>query len=117
MKRHFTNLVLATLAGTALAGCAMTSGVTDTPTKLSSKTGKNVTTYVACLKPKWTELTADVKASDKDDEGRVEAHDGKAGARERVDVKANGGGASVVMHETQSGDYDSRYREAAIACL
>jgi hypothetical protein len=113
--KHALALVLLT----TLAGCGMTSGVKDTPTKLSSKTTKNVAAYVTCAQEKWTALTADVKASSKDNEGTVEARDSKTDARERLDVTADGGGAHVVMHEMQTSKdgYDSRYREAAIACL
>jgi outer membrane murein-binding lipoprotein Lpp len=117
MNRNFAIVVFTTLASAALAGCGLTHGVTDTSPKLSSQTTKDVKAYVACLQPKWTALTADVKASSKDDEGRVEARDSKSDARERVDVTASGSGAAVVMHETQSGTYDSRYRDEAISCL
>ncbi|MET4675113.1 hypothetical protein [Luteibacter sp. ME-Dv--P-043b] len=109
--------VLAIAACVVLAGCA-TSGMTDTLPKLSSKTSKSVTAYVQCVEPKWQALAKDAKGNAKDDEGRVTANaDGK---HERLDVTANGSGAQVVMYEIQkakSGDYDSRFRDEAIACL
>lgn len=108
--------VLAIAACTFLAGCA-TSGMTDTLPKLSSKTGKSVTAYVQCVEPKWQALDSGAKGTAKDDEGRLTAN--KDGTHERLDVKANGSGAQVVMYELQKGkgDYDGRYRDEAISCL
>ncbi|MGE7136865.1 hypothetical protein ACQKIE_04460 [Luteibacter sp. NPDC031894] len=111
--------VLAIAACTVLAGCA-TSGMTDTLPKLSSKTGKSVTAYVQCVEPKWQALAKSAKGNAKDDEGRVTANDD--GKHERLDVKASGAGAQVVMYEIQkrtkdSPDYDGRFRDEAISCL
>jgi len=108
--------VLAIAACISLAGCA-TSGLTDTLPKLSSKTGKNVTAYVQCVEPKWQALAKGAKGTAKDDEGRVTAND--EGKHERLDIKASGAGAQVVMYETQvsKDGYDSRYRDEAISCL
>ncbi|MDF3981609.1 hypothetical protein P3W24_06485 [Luteibacter sp. PPL201] len=109
-------VVLASAACLALAGCA-TSGMKDTLPKLSSKTDKNVAAYVQCVVPKWQALAKDAKGDAKDDAGTVTANDN--GKHERLDVKANGAGAQVVMYELQNGkdDYDSRFRDEAISCL
>jgi|SRR4051812_39383012 outer membrane murein-binding lipoprotein Lpp len=108
--------VLAIAATVLLAGCA-TSGMKDTLPKLSSKTGKSVTAYVQCVEPKWQALAPGAKGSAKDDAGVVTAS--KDGAHERLEVKATGSGAQVVMYEMQKvkSDYDSRYRDEAISCL
>ncbi|TCV93281.1 hypothetical protein EC912_105141 [Luteibacter rhizovicinus] len=110
--------VLAIAACVALAGCA-TRGMTDTLPKLSSHTSKSVQAYVQCVEPKWQAITPNAKGNSKDDEGRITADDSKSSAHERIDVKASGAGAQVVMYEIQKGkgDYDGRYREEAISCL
>ncbi|MET0937171.1 MAG: hypothetical protein ABWX83_14345 [Luteibacter sp.] len=108
--------VLAIAASVLLAGCA-TSGMKDTLPKLSSKTAKSVTAYVQCVEPKWQALSPDAKGSAKEDAGTVTAN--KDGAHERLEVKANGSGALVVMYELQKvkSDYNSSYRDEAISCL
>lgn len=108
--------VLAIAAAVLLAGCA-TSGMKDTLPKLSSKSSKSVPAYVQCVLPKWQALSADAKGDAKDDKGTVTAS--KDGAYERLDIRADGSGSLVVMHELQKPkvDYNSSYRDEAINCL
>ncbi|MDI3261600.1 MAG: hypothetical protein QJR11_02180 [Fulvimonas sp.] len=112
MKRYFGLFSCALLA--ACAG----RGLHDTTPKLSSHTGKNVAAYAECIRGRWDGLGVKTEASIKDQEARLFARD-DSGARELIELSADGSGAQVVMYETQDTDkkYDARYRDAAIACL
>lgn len=100
-----------------LTACGGTHGLRDTTPKMSSRTNKDIPTYLECVRAKWAE-TAEASASHKDQSGTVSAND-KAGAHELVEVTADGTGAQVMMYETQDikKDYNSAYRDAAVSCL
>jgi hypothetical protein len=99
-----------------LAACG-TYGLRDTTPKMSSRTNKDIPTYLECVRAKWAE-TAEVSASHKDQSGTVSGSD-KNGAHELVEVTADGTGAQAVMYETQKpkADYNPAYRDAAVSCL
>jgi hypothetical protein len=100
-----------------LTACGGVHGLRDTTPKMSSRTNKDIPTYLECVRAKWAE-TAEASASHKEQSGTVSASD-KAGARELVEVTADGTGAQVMMYETQDikKDYNPAYRDAAVSCL
>lgn len=100
-----------------LAACGGTHGLRDTTPKLSSRTNKDIPTYLECVRAKWAE-TAEVSASHKDQSGELSGND-KQGAHELINVTADGTGAQVMMYETQAlkKDYNPAYRDAAVSCL
>lgn len=100
-----------------LTACGGTHGLRDTTPKLSSRTNKDIPTYLECVRAKWAE-TAEVSMSHKDESGTLSGND-KAGAHEMLDVTADGTGALVRMYETQDTkkDYNFAYRDAAVSCL
>ncbi|HEY2623407.1 hypothetical protein [Dyella sp. Tek66A03] len=100
-----------------LTACGGTHGLRDSTPKMSSRTTKDVPTYLECVRAKWAE-SAQVSLSNKKEEGTLSAND-KAGAHELLDVKADGTGALVTMYEHQGEkkDYNSAYRDAAVSCL
>lgn len=110
--------LLAITAGCLLlTACGGTHGLRDTTPKMSSRTNKDIPTYLECVRAKWAE-TAEVSVSNKKEEGSVSGND-KAGAHELVTVTADGTGAQVMMYESQDikKDYNSAYRDAAVSCL
>lgn len=100
-----------------LTACGGTHGLRDTTPKMSSRTNKDIPTYLECVRAKWAE-TAEASASHKDQSGTVSAND-KAGAHELIEVTADGTGGLVMMYESQDTkkDYNSAYRDAAVSCL
>ncbi|WP_243050139.1 hypothetical protein [Dyella sp. RRB7] len=100
-----------------LTACGGTHGLRDSTPKLSSKTNKDIPTYLECVRAKWAE-TAEVSMSHKDQAGTLSGND-KAGAHELLNVTADGTGAQVMMYERQDvkKDYNSAYRDAAVSCL
>lgn len=100
-----------------LAACGGTHGLRDTTPKLSSRTNKDIPTYLECVRAKWAE-TAEVSTSHKDQSGELSGND-KQGAHELINVTADGTGAQVMMYETQAlkKDYNPAYRDAAVSCL
>jgi hypothetical protein len=113
MKRLLATLSLCAL----LTACGGTHGLRDTTPKMSSRTNKDIPTYLECVRAKWAE-TAEASASHKDQSGTVSAND-KQGAHELVSVTADGTGALVMMYESQDlkKDYNPAYRDAAVSCL
>jgi len=99
-----------------LAACG-SYGLRDTTPKMSSRTNKDIPTYLECVRAKWAE-TAEVSVSHKDQSGTLSGSD-KQGAHELIEMTADGTGAQVVMYETQNvkKDYNSTYRDAAVSCL
>lgn len=100
-----------------LAACGGVHGLRDTTPKMSSRTNKDIPTYLECVRAKWSG-TAQVGGSDKKDEGTLSATD-KARARELLSVTPDGTGAQVMMYESQDAkkDYNPAYRDAAVSCL
>lgn len=100
-----------------LTACGGTHGLHDSTPKMSSRTNKDIPTYLECVRAKWAE-TAEVSMSHKDQSGTLSGND-KAGAHELLDVTADGTGAQVMMYESQDmkKDYNSAYRDAAVSCL
>lgn len=100
-----------------LAACGGTHGLRDTTPKMSSRTNKDIPTYLECVSTKWA-TTAQTSASHKDESGTLSGSD-KDGARELVTVTADGTGAQVMMYETQNmkKTYNPAYRDAAVSCL
>lgn len=100
-----------------LTACGGTHGLRDTTPKLSSRTNKDIPTYLECVRAKWAE-TAQVSMSNKDQTGTLSGND-KAGAHELLNVTADGTGALVMMYESQDAkkDYNFAYRDAAVSCL
>ena len=109
--------LLATISLCALISACGSYGLRDTTPKLSSRTNKDIPTYLECVRAKWAE-TAEVSASHKDQSGSLSGSD-KAGAHELIELTADGTGAQVMMYETQNlkKDYNSAYRDAAVSCL
>lgn len=99
-----------------LAGCG-SYGLRDTTPKLSSRTNKDIPTYLECVRAKWSG-SAEVSMSNKDQSGTLSAND-KSGAHELISVTADGTGALVMMYESQDTkkEYNSAYRDAAVSCL
>ena len=100
-----------------LTACGGMHGLRDTTPKMSSRTNKDIPTYLECVRAKWAE-TAEVSVSHKDQSGTVSASD-KSGAHELVEVTADGTGAQAMMYETQNAkkDYNPAYRDASVSCL
>lgn len=100
-----------------LAACGVAHGLRDTTPKMSSRTNKDIPTYLECVRGKWAG-TAEVSESHKDQSGELTGKD-KDGAHELISVTADGTGAQVMMYETQNPkkDYNSAYRDAAVSCL
>ncbi|HET6552039.1 MAG TPA: hypothetical protein VFG49_00745 [Dyella sp.] len=100
-----------------LTACGGTHGLRDTTPKMSSRTNKDIPTYLECVRAKWAE-SGEASVSNKKEDGSVSAND-KAGAHELVTVTADGTGAQVMMYESQDfkKDYNSAYRDAAVSCL
>ena len=101
-----------------LTACGGTHGLRGDLPDLSSHTDKSVTDYVECVRAKWAALSNDASVQSKDAEAHLSATD-KNGARELLDVTANGKGAQAIMYERQSSKktYDPQYRDAATSCL
>lgn len=110
-------LIAIAACGVLLTACGGVHGLRDTTPKMSSRTNKDVSTYLECVRAKWSETTQ-VSLSDKKDEGTLSATD-KTGARELLSVTPDGTGAQVMMYETQDTKkaYNSAYRDAAVSCL
>lgn len=100
-----------------LTACGGMHGLRDTTPKMSSRTNKDIPTYLECVRAKWAE-TAEASASHKDQSGELTGRD-KSGAHELISVTADGTGAQVMMYETQNDkkDYNPAYRDAAVSCL
>ena len=100
-----------------LTACGGTHGLRDSTPKLSSRTNKDIPTYLECARAKWAE-TAEVSASHKNESGTLSGND-KAGAHELISVTCDGSGSLVMMYESQNTkkDYNSAYRDAAVSCL
>jgi hypothetical protein len=113
MKRLLATISLCAL----LTACGGTHGLRDTTPKLSSRTNKDIPTYLECVRAKWAE-TAEVSMSHKDQSGTLSGND-KQGAHELISVTSDGTGALVVMYEGQNDkkEYNSAYRDAAVSCL
>ncbi|MHA6203012.1 hypothetical protein ACXU4B_01140 [Dyella soli] len=109
--------LLAISACALLVACGGTHGLRDSTPKLSSRTNKDIPTYLECVRAKWAG-SAEVSASSKSDEGSLSAND-KSGAHELVTVTADGTGAQVMMYESQNAKaaYNPAYRDAAVSCL
>jgi hypothetical protein len=110
-------LIAITTCCVLLAACGGVHGVRDTTPKMSSRTNKDMTTYLECVQAKWS-ATSQVSMSSKKEESTLSATD-KAGAKMLLVVTPDGTGSQVMMYETQEAkkDYNSAYREAAISCL
>jgi len=100
-----------------LSACGTFRGLTETTPKLSSRTNKDIPTYLECVRAKWAE-TAQVSTSNKKESGELSGSD-KSGASELINVSADGTGAHVMMYESQDSkkEYNSAYRDAAVSCL
>jgi hypothetical protein len=100
-----------------LTACGGTHGLRDSTPKMSSRTTKDVPTYLECVRAKWSG-SAEASVSNKKEEGSLSASD-KTGAHELLHVTADGTGALVTMYERQSDkkDYNSAYRDGAVSCL
>ncbi|RDI98073.1 hypothetical protein DVT68_13400 [Dyella solisilvae] len=109
-------IAIATFA-VLLTACGGLHGLRDTTPKMSSRTNKDVATYLQCVRAKWSE-TAQVGGSEGKQESTLTATN-KAGANMLLIVTQDGTGAQVIMHETQDPkkEYNSAYRDAAVACL
>ena len=106
----------------AISACALlvacgTHGLRDTTPKLSSRTNKDIPTYLECVRAKWAG-SAEASVSTKGDSGSVSAND-KSGAHELITLTADGTGAQVMMYEKQDlkTPYNPAYRDAAVSCL
>ncbi len=100
-----------------LTACGGVHGLRDSTPKMSSRTTKDVPTYLECVHAKWAE-TAQVSMSNKKEGGTLSASD-KTGVHALLNVTADGTGALVTMYERQSEkkDYNSSYRDASVSCL
>ncbi|WP_114238296.1 hypothetical protein [Dyella sp. C9] len=100
-----------------LTACGGVHGLRDTTPKMSSRTNKDIPTYLECVRAKWDGM-GQVSLENKKEEGTLSATD-KAGARELISVTPDGTGAQVMMYETQDlkKDYNPAYRDAAVSCL
>jgi hypothetical protein len=103
--------------GVLLTACGGSHGLRDSTPKMSSRTTKDVPTYLECVRAKWSG-SAEVNMSNKKEEGTLSASD-KTGVHVLLNVTADGTGALVTMYERQSDkhDYNSAYRDAAVSCL
>lgn len=119
MKRIAPFSLAVVSIGALLAACGGTHGLRDNVPKLSSHTDKNVVAYTECATGKWKALAPAVSSVSKDDAAHISATGDKDGARELLDVTADGTGAQVVMYESQNPkkDYNAHYREEANGCL
>ena len=110
-------LIAITTCCVLLAACGGVHGVRDTTPKMSSRTHKDIPTYLECVQTKWS-ATAQVSSSSKKEEGTLSATD-KSGAKELISVTPDGTGAQVMMYETQDTkkEYNPAYRDAAVSCL
>ena len=100
-----------------LTACGGTHGLRDSTPKMSSRTTKDVATYLECVRAKWAG-SAEVSMSNKKEEGTLSAND-KTGVHALLNATADGTGALVTMYERQNDkkDYNSSYRDAAVSCL
>ncbi|WP_243039820.1 hypothetical protein [Dyella sedimenti] len=101
-----------------LAACGGMHGMRDNLPKMSSRTNKDIPTYLECVHAKWAEM-GEVSLSDKKKEEGTLTGSNKEGAREMLSVTPDGTGAQVMMYETQNPkkDYNPAYRDAAVSCL
>lgn len=101
-----------------LAACGGTHGLRDGLPDLSSHSDKNVADYVECVRAKWATLSNNASVEHKDAEAHLSASDNN-GARELLDVTADGKGVQAIMYESHSSkkEYDPHYRDAATSCL
>ena len=109
--------LLAISACALLVACGGTHGLRDSTPKLSSRTNKDISTYLECVRGKWAG-SAEASVSTKGDTGSLSAND-KSGAHELITATADGTGAQVMMYEKQDikAAYNPAYRDAAVSCL